>query len=98
MRGGVDFLYYDDMITFPRSVRGAYTFSSLANFLTGTCNNAGFTQTFGATQVAQTNPNAAAYGQDEWKATSGVTLNLGVRYDLQFLDTIAADRKNVSPR
>ena len=33
LRAGVDFLYNDDSITYPRSVRGAYTFSSLANFL-----------------------------------------------------------------
>ena len=57
VRAGVDFLYNDDRITFPRAVRGSYTFSSLANFLAGTYNNAGFTQTFGATEVSQTNPN-----------------------------------------
>ena len=41
LRAGVDFVYNDDLITFPRSVRGSYTFSSLANFLAGTYNNAG---------------------------------------------------------
>ena len=39
LRAGVDFLYNDDTITYPRSARGAYTFSSLANFLSGTYNN-----------------------------------------------------------
>ena len=57
IRIGVDFLYNDDVITFPRSYRGSYTFSSLANFLAGTYNNAGFTQTFGESRVAQGNPN-----------------------------------------
>jgi hypothetical protein len=33
LRAGVDVLYNDDLITFPRSNRGAYTFSSLATFL-----------------------------------------------------------------
>ncbi len=47
LRAGVDVLYNDDTITFPRTVRGSYTFSSLANFLTGVYNNAGFAQTFG---------------------------------------------------
>ncbi len=42
LRAGIDFLYNDDLITFPRSVRGSYTFSSMANFLTGVYNNAGF--------------------------------------------------------
>ena len=34
----------------------AYNFSSLANFLAGTYNTSGFTQTFGATEVAQSSP------------------------------------------
>jgi Carboxypeptidase regulatory-like domain/TonB dependent receptor len=95
---GADFLYNDDRITFPRAVRGAYSFSSLTSFLTGTYNNAGFTQTFGATEVSQTNPNLGVYAQDEWKLGSAVTLNLGVRYDLQFLETIDTDADNLSPR
>ena len=36
--------------------------------------------------------------QDEWKITSGVTINAGIRYDLQFLETITTDSTNVSPR
>src|SRR5205814_10070720 len=51
LRAGADFLYNDCTITFPRSIRGSYAFSSLANFLSGTYNNAGFTQTFGNTVV-----------------------------------------------
>ncbi len=98
LRAGVDFLYNDTTITYPRSIRGAYTFSSLANFLSGTYNNAGFTQTFGNSQVAQTNPNIGFYGQDEWKVSSRLTVNLGLRYDLQYLKTIATDTNNVSPR
>jgi hypothetical protein len=98
LRVGVDVLYNDDTITFPRSFRGGYTFSSLANFLTGTYNNAGFTQTFGTTVVSQTNPNVGVYAQDEWKVSSRLTLNAGMRYDLQFLETISTDRNNISPR
>ena len=98
MRAGVDVLYNDNRVLFPRAVGGTYAFSSLANFLTGVYNNAGFTQTFGATGVSQTNPNVGMYAQDEWKPAPGVTLNLGVRYDLQFLETIETDTDNVSPR
>jgi hypothetical protein len=97
-RVGVDFLYNDDQITYPRSVRGSYGFSSLANFLAGVYNNAGFTQTFGVSDVSQTNPNLGVYTQDEWKVSPQVTLNLGVRYDLQFLETIHTDTHNISPR
>ena len=98
LRAGIDFLYNDTAIAFPRSIRGSYTFSSLANFLAGTYNNAGFTQTFGNSSVAQTNPNVGFYVQDEWKASSRLTLNVGLRYDLQFLQTIATDTNNVVPR
>jgi hypothetical protein len=98
LRAGVDFLYNDDRITFPRATRGSYGFSSLTNFLTGAYNNAGFTQTFGATDVSQTNSNVGVYVQDEWKVGSAITVNLGLRYDLQFLETIRTDRNNVSPR
>ena len=38
------------------------------------------------------------YAQDEWRVRPGLTLNLGLRYDLQFLDTMETDTNNVSPR
>jgi hypothetical protein len=96
LRAGVDFLFNDDTITFLRTFRGSYTFSSLANFLTGSYS--GFAQTFGNPVVSQSNPNLGFYAQDEWRVGSRVTLNLGLRYDLQFLETINPDRNNVSPR
>ena len=99
LRAGVDIIYNDDTITYPRAIRGSYTFSSMANFLAGVYNNAnGFTQTFGTTVVSQTNPNVGIYGQDEWKLHPKVTLNAGIRYDLQFLQSVRTDHDNVSPR
>jgi hypothetical protein len=96
LRAGIDFLYNDDTITFLRTFRGSYSFSSLANFLTGAYS--GFSQTFGDPVIRQHNPNLGVYFQDEWRATSRLTLSLGMRYDLQFLETINADTTNVSPR
>jgi hypothetical protein len=98
LRAGMDFLYNNTVITFPRAFRGSYSFSSLANFLKGTYNNSGFTQTFGRPVVSQTNPNVGIYVQDEWKAFPRLILNAGLRYDLQFLQTISTDTNNVSPR
>jgi len=98
IRVGFEYLYNNDTITFPRTFRGSYSFSSMANFLSGAYNNSGFTQTFANSVVHQTNPNAGFYAQDEWRVNSRFTLNLGVRYDLEFLKTIATDTNNVSPR
>jgi hypothetical protein len=98
LRAGFDFLYNDDTITYPRSVRGAYSFSSLANFLAGVYTSTGFTQTFGESVVSQTNPNLGLYAQDEWRAGGGLTINAGLRYDLQFIESITTDTGNVSPR
>jgi hypothetical protein len=98
LRAGIDVLHNDDVITFPRASRGSYTFSSLANFQSGVYNNAGFAQTFGVTEIGQHNPNLGIYVQDEWKVTPSVTVNAGVRYDLQWLETINTDTNNVSPR
>jgi len=98
VRIGADLLYNDDTITFPRSYRGSYAFASLANFLAGTYNASGFTQTFANSVIAQRNPNVGFYAQDEWRIGPRFTLNLGVRYDLQFLRTIATQTGNLSPR
>ncbi len=98
IRMGTEFIYNDDTITFPRSVRGSYSFSSLASFLGGTYNNSGFTQSFMNSVVRQGNPNFGIYAQDEWKPTARLTFNLGLRYELQFLKTIQTDTNNISPR
>jgi hypothetical protein len=95
---GTDFLYNDDTITFPQSLRGSYSFSSLSNFLNGTYNSQGYTQNLGTPIVQQNNPSIGFYAQDEWKVSQSFTLNIGVRYDLEFLHTINTDTDNVSPR
>lgn len=98
LKAGVDFLFNDDRITYPQSLRGAYVFSSLAAFLAGNYNTQGFTQNFGVPTVQQNNPNLGLYAQNELKVKPGLTLNLGLRYDLQWLQTIVTDKNNVSPR
>ena len=98
IRVGADFLYNDDTITFPRSIRGSYSFSSLANFLAGTYNNSGFTQTFANSVVAQTNPNVGFYAQDEWKVEPAPDAEPRPALRSAVSATIATDTNNVSPR
>ena len=89
-------MFNDDTITYPRSARGSYSFRLSPSFLAGTYS--GFTQTFGNPVVSQTNPNVGMYAQDEWRIGAGLTFNLGLRYDLQFLQPIDTDTNNLSPR
>ena len=96
LRVGADFLFNDLTITFPMSNRGSYSFSSLSNFQKGIYST--YSQTFGNFVVPQTNPNFGMFAQDEWKVNPKLTLNAGVRYDLQWLKAINTDAKNVSPR
>lgn len=98
LKMGADFLFNNDTIANPGSIRGSYTFASLAAFNSGTYNTGGYSQSFGIPSVQQDNPNIGFYAQDEWKITPSFTLNAGVRYDLQFLKTITTDKNNVSPR
>ena len=95
-RSGIDFLNNALLIDFPQSARGNYAFSSLANFQAGRYST--FTQSFGKTSVSQRNPNLGFYAQDQWRASPALTLNAGLRYDLQFLRSIATDTNNISPR
>lgn len=97
LKFGADFLYNRVNITFPGALQGAYTFSSLANLQAGRYLT--FQQAFGAPSLFQSNPNIGVFAQDEWRARPDLTINGGVRYDLQYLaDPIRTDIGNVAPR
>jgi hypothetical protein len=94
---GADFLYNRINITFPGATQGAYTFSSLANFRAG--RYAQFQQAFGEPSQFQSNPNFGVFVQDEWRGRPSLTINAGLRYDLQWLpNPIETDASNVAPR
>jgi hypothetical protein len=96
IRIGADFLSNDDVITYPRSVRGSYSFSSLSNFLSGYNNSTKATADLQTLVRSRLNPNISF----TWimEASRRLTVNFGARYDLQFLKTIETDTNNVSPR
>lgn len=97
VKTGFDFLYNDVNIVFPGIQQGQYTFSSVARLLTGQYEN--FQQAFGPAGQRQANPNVGLYVQDEWRVNNRLTINSGLRYDLQFLDRLVrTDTNNVAPR
>ncbi|MGH9930595.1 MAG: TonB-dependent receptor domain-containing protein, partial [Pyrinomonadaceae bacterium] len=97
LKGGAAFLSNRVNIVFPGAVQGVYNFNSLANFLSG--NYSTFQQAFGVSDQLQSNPNVGFFGQDEWRIRPNLTINAGLRYDLQFLPgPIRTDANNFAPR
>ena len=97
LKAGGGFLYNRVNILFPGALQGVYTFSSLNNFLSG--NYVSYQQAFGVPSQLQSNPNFGVFVQDEWRVRPHLTINAGLRYDLQFLpEPIQTDTNNVSPR
>ena len=90
LKGGVD-LQFDRILNyFPGNFSGSYTFTSLAGFTSGRPTGAGerYVQAFAGngTTGATTKPNINEYSffvQDEWRVGPSLTVNAGLRYDLQ---------------
>ncbi|HEY0428182.1 MAG TPA: carboxypeptidase regulatory-like domain-containing protein [Pyrinomonadaceae bacterium] len=97
LKFGAEFLYNRVKIAFPGALQGIYTFTNLANFLTG--NYSQFQQAFGAPSQNLNNPNFGVFAQDEWRAQRNLTFNFGVRYDVENLPApIKPDANNFAPR
>lgn len=97
LKFGGDFLYNRVNILFPGALQGVYTFNTLNNFLTGNYQN--YQQAFGVPNQLQSNPNLGVFVQDEWRVRPDLTVNAGLRYDVQYLpDPIRTDTNNFGPR
>ena len=76
---------------------GVYVFQTLSDFLSGT--PAMWRQAFGDPHTEHSVTRAGAFVQDRWSVTPRLTLNLGVRYDVEKLPApFATDTGNIAPR
>ena len=98
LRLGGDFILNRLNIYFPGSqIAAVYSFSNMATFQAGRYQT--FQQAFGDPYQFQSNPNLGFFLQDEWRVKRSLTLQLGIRYDVQWLpQPIQADHDNIAPR
>ncbi|MBE3087845.1 MAG: TonB-dependent receptor [Chloroflexi bacterium] len=79
---GADYMYapYEYLRYSP--FRGAYSFSSLSNYVKGVYST--FAESFGDPANNRAHNYLSAFVQDTWQASKRLTINCGLRYDLEF--------------
>lgn len=80
---GVDINISHNSDYFTYGPKGEYRFGSLTDVPSGTFEL--YLQSFGQSTIVQTSPTYSIFGQDQYQVNSNLTLNYGVRYDLQVL-------------
>jgi hypothetical protein len=98
--GDYMYAYYD--YTLYSSLRGSYSFSSLANFQAGRYQQ--FSQGFGDPHNPRPHHYISAFIQDSWPVSNRLTMNYGLRYDVETHpkapngQRFGVDRNNFGPR
>lgn len=78
---GADYMYsHVDLDNFAR-LKGNYTFSSLDAYIRGTY--ATYSQSWGDAHLGRGHHYISGYAQDSWEMSRRVTMNYGLRYDLE---------------
>jgi hypothetical protein len=80
LRLGGEFLFYQDSITSNNNRRGQIIFPTFNNFLLGLANNSTYGDGIGARTIRA--GDYSFFFQDDWRFSRKLTLNLGVRYEL----------------
>ena len=83
IKAGVDININHDSDYFVYGPKGEYRFASLADVATGSFEL--YLQSFGQSTAVFTSPTYSFFAQDQFRATRRLTLNYGLRYDLQVL-------------
>ena len=83
LKAGVDINISHNSDYFTYGPKGEYRFGSLTDVPAG--NFELYLQSFGQSTIAQTSPTYSLFAQDQFRATPRLTVNYGLRYDLQVL-------------
>jgi hypothetical protein len=83
LKAGVDINISHNSDFFIYGPKGEYLFLSLADIPSD--NYVVYLQSFGQSTINQTSPTYSLFAQDQFRATPRLTLNYGLRYDLQVL-------------
>jgi outer membrane receptor protein involved in Fe transport len=88
LKFGIDFATTEDYVNNLATQFGSYTYSSLNNYaLDFSGNSAGlksynsYSQSFGNPIVDPTVKTTGLYGQDQWRVSPNLLVNIGLRYD-----------------
>jgi hypothetical protein len=100
VKAGVDVSLIKDVNFFPLNFAGTYTFRASRPFDAA---NAGtyptqFTSNTGSPNVDLKNNMYAVFVQDQWRPSSRLTVNGGLRWDYEDAPGISHDRNNLAPR
>jgi outer membrane receptor protein involved in Fe transport len=90
IRAGAELIYYQNNITANVNTYGLIDFNSFNNFLTGTVSQSIFGDGINYHSLRAT--DYSIFVQDDWKTSRKLTLNVGLRYelDMPFYDTRGA--------
>jgi outer membrane receptor protein involved in Fe transport len=93
----VDFVY----IRYTGPQTGSYSFSSLANYQRGIYST--YSELFGEPELDRIHSYLSAYAQDSWRVNNRLTVNYGLRYDVEYLSKYqgldyGSDGNNLGPR
>ena len=83
LKAGVDINISHNADSFTYGPKGEYRFADLSDVPSG--NFELYLQSFGQSTIVQTSPTYSFFVQDQFRATPRLTLNYGLRYDLQVL-------------
>lgn len=103
LKFGADYMYSQvDLDNYGR-LKGSYTFASLDSYLAG--NYATYSQSWGDANLVRGHHYLSGYGQDSWYLSNRLTINYGLRYDLELHpkhpetgERLGTDYNNVLPR